>query len=165
MKSLLAVKGSAFSTVVEVMFNGLKEDLKELMKDVSDLKGSLEFSQKDISEIEEMLAVVSEKISSQDQILYTIHKESCQKCIPGPIMASTNLSSAHWHEVLFLALDYSHAATTTGRVGGACLPFVSRYKDQFTFCAQRPMMIATFTLCFQRAFSDVLEGITFKAFS
>ena len=56
---------SAFGTVVELILNGLKEDLKELMKDVSGLKGSLEFSQKDISEIEEELAVVSEKISSQ----------------------------------------------------------------------------------------------------
>ena len=65
-KSLLAVQESAFRTMVEVMFNGLKDDLKELRKDVSDLKVSLEFSQKDVSEIGEKLATVSEKIATHE---------------------------------------------------------------------------------------------------
>ena len=65
-KGLLAVQESAFRTMVEVMFNGIKDDLKELRKDVSDLKVSLEFSQKVVSEIEKKLTVVSEKIASHE---------------------------------------------------------------------------------------------------
>eukprot|EP00112_Aurelia_sp_Birch-Aquarium-sp1_P014172 Seg3040.4 transcript_id=Seg3040.4/GoldUCD/mRNA.D3Y31 product="hypothetical protein" protein_id=Seg3040.4/GoldUCD/D3Y31 len=65
-KGLLAVPESAFRTMVEVMFNGIKDDLKKLRKDVSDLKVSLEFSQKDVSEIEKKLTVVSEKIASHE---------------------------------------------------------------------------------------------------
>ena len=48
-KSLLAVQESAFRIMVEVMLNGLKDDLKELRKDVSDVKVCLEFSQKDVT--------------------------------------------------------------------------------------------------------------------
>ena len=62
-KSLLAVQEGVFRTMVEVMFNGIKDNFKELRKDVTDLKVRLEFTQKDVSEIEEKLMVVSEKIA------------------------------------------------------------------------------------------------------
>ena len=56
---------------------------------------------------------------------------------------------------LFLALDYSHT-TTKVRVSVACSSFVSRKSDQFSFWTQKSMMIATCTLRYKRAFSDVL---------
>ena len=46
---------SAFHALVEMMFNGLKEDIKEIRRDVADLKSSLEFSQANISTIESKL--------------------------------------------------------------------------------------------------------------
>ena len=65
-KSLLVVQERVFRMMAEVMGNGLKDDLKELRKDVSDVKGSLEFSQKDIAEIEQELMVVSEKFAMHE---------------------------------------------------------------------------------------------------
>ena len=51
-KSLMAVQENAFPSKIEVMFNGLREDIKEVKKDVVELQKSLEFSLKDVAEIE-----------------------------------------------------------------------------------------------------------------
>ena len=51
------------------------------------------------------------------------------------------------------------------RVSIACSSVISRLMDQFSFCKRRLLMIATFTLCSTRAFSDVLDGAVLKNFS
>ena len=60
----------------------------------------------------------------------------------------------------FLDLDDRHT-TAKGRIGVACSSFISRLMDQFSFWAQRPLMIAAFSigLCSKRTFSDVLDGV------
>ncbi len=54
----MAVQENAFRSMIEVMFNGLREDIKDVKKDVIELQKSLEFSQKDVSEIEEKLVEI-----------------------------------------------------------------------------------------------------------
>ena len=44
-KSLLQVQESAFRVMVEMMFKGLRDDIKEICSDVAALQSSLEFSQ------------------------------------------------------------------------------------------------------------------------
>ena len=61
-KSLMAVQENAFRSMIEVMFNGLREDIKEVKKDVVELQKSLEFSLKDVAEIEEKLSLVTKTV-------------------------------------------------------------------------------------------------------
>ena len=42
-KGLMEVQDSAFSSMIEIMFNGLKEDIKDIWKDVQDPRSSWEF--------------------------------------------------------------------------------------------------------------------------
>ncbi len=51
-KGLMEVQERAFCSIVEILSNGLKDDLKESRKDVEDLRSSLEFSQNIITAIE-----------------------------------------------------------------------------------------------------------------
>ena len=64
-KGLLQVQESAFRAMVEMMFNGLKEDIKEIRRDVADLRSSLEFSQANISTIESKLDAANDKLVFQ----------------------------------------------------------------------------------------------------
>ena len=64
-KGLMEVQERAFRTMIEMMFNGLKEDVKETRRDVSDLRSSLEFSQVSISSIEAKLEAVNTQIATQ----------------------------------------------------------------------------------------------------
>ena len=64
-KGLMEVQERAFRTMIEMMFNGLKEDVKEIRRDVSDLRSRLEFSQVSISSIEAKLEAVNTQIATQ----------------------------------------------------------------------------------------------------
>ena len=44
-KSLMALQENAFGSMIEVMLNKLREDIKEVKKDVIELQKSLAFSQ------------------------------------------------------------------------------------------------------------------------
>ena len=50
-KGLMEVQECAFGSMIEIMFNGLKKDIKDVRKDVQDSRSSLEFSQTGISAI------------------------------------------------------------------------------------------------------------------
>ena len=65
MKGLMEIQERAFRSIVEIMFNGLKNDIKEIRKDVQDLGSSLEFSQTSITTIEKKLDVANSQISLQ----------------------------------------------------------------------------------------------------
>ena len=62
---LMQVQESAFRAMVEMMFNGLKEDVKEIRKDVADLRSSMDFSQPNISAIESKLDAANGKLVMQ----------------------------------------------------------------------------------------------------
>ena len=62
-KSLMAVQENSFRSMIEVMFNGLREDIKEVKKDAIELQKSLEFSQRDVMEIEQKLSLVTETVN------------------------------------------------------------------------------------------------------
>lgn len=65
MKGLMEIQERAFRSMVEIMFNGLKDDIKEIRKDVQDLRSSLEFSQTNISAIESKLDAANSQICLQ----------------------------------------------------------------------------------------------------
>ncbi len=64
-KGLMEVQERAFRTMIEMMFNGLKEYVKEIRRDVSDVRSSLEFSQVNIFTIESKLEVANTQIAAQ----------------------------------------------------------------------------------------------------
>ena len=66
-KGLMEVQERAFRSMIEIMFNGLKEDIKEIRKDVQDLRSGLEFSQTSISSIESKLDAVDGQIDLQSK--------------------------------------------------------------------------------------------------
>ena len=62
-KSQMALQENAFRSMIEVMLNGLREDIKEVKKDVIELQKSLAFSQSDVMEIEQKLSLVIETVN------------------------------------------------------------------------------------------------------
>ena len=65
MKGLMEVQERAFRSMVEIMFNCLKDDIEEIRKDVQDLRSSLEFSQTNISALESKLDAANSQICLQ----------------------------------------------------------------------------------------------------
>ena len=49
-KEMLEVQAKSYCTLVGMLFNEVKDEFKSLMKDVADLKLSLEVTQKDVDE-------------------------------------------------------------------------------------------------------------------
>ena len=70
-KGLLQVQESALRTMVETMFKGIKDDIKEIRREVADLRSSLEFSQGNISSIENKLNAANDKLMLQDSAAET----------------------------------------------------------------------------------------------
>ena len=64
-KGLMQVQESAFRAMVELMFNGLKEDIKEIRRNVADPRSSLELSKANISTIESKLNAANDKLVLQ----------------------------------------------------------------------------------------------------
>ncbi len=58
-KSLLEVQAAAFKDSFKMMFDGLRDELKDVKRDISDLKESLSFSQgqldTNIKKVEELM--------------------------------------------------------------------------------------------------------------
>lgn len=70
-KGLLQVQENAFRTMVEIMFKGIKGDMKEIRREMADLRSSLEFSQGNISSIENKLNAANDKLMLQDSAVET----------------------------------------------------------------------------------------------
>ena len=67
MKGLMEIQEHAFRSMVEIMFNGLKDDIKEIRTDVQDLRSSLECSQTNITAIETKVEIANSQSNLQSK--------------------------------------------------------------------------------------------------
>ena len=68
-REMMDVQAKAYRTVVEMLVNDVKSELRLLKNEVSDIKSSLQFSQRDIEEINEKLSGVDQKIATQSAMV------------------------------------------------------------------------------------------------
>ena len=73
-KEMLEVQAKSYRTLVEMLLNEVKDELKSLRKDVVDVKSSLQFTQKDVDENKSKVEDVQRKSMIQATMIDSVMK-------------------------------------------------------------------------------------------
>ena len=73
-RELLDVQAKSYRSMIEMVVNEFREDLKALKKDVNDLKASIQFTQKDVDENKQKVSEIAVTIAAQATALNDVFK-------------------------------------------------------------------------------------------
>eukprot|EP00112_Aurelia_sp_Birch-Aquarium-sp1_P015482 Seg3433.4 transcript_id=Seg3433.4/GoldUCD/mRNA.D3Y31 product="hypothetical protein" protein_id=Seg3433.4/GoldUCD/D3Y31 len=68
-RDILDVQAQSYPTLVEMLVNEVKSDLKTLRRDVEDIKASLQYTQKDVDDSKNKILDVEQRISMKSDLL------------------------------------------------------------------------------------------------
>ena len=93
-RELLDVQAKSYRSMIEMVVNEFREDLKALKKDVNDLKASIQFAQKDVDENKQKVSEIAVTIGQ-------VHNaELAETAEPAEQDSSARLNSALFTGVL-----------------------------------------------------------------